>query len=173
MSMLTGDQIPLYRLIALLKGIELEGTGIKVSRGRSCLTIVKSEFGWTGNRETIKGYLKEHIDEEKVRLGVPLEDENYGEIVVFNDDGTASTVTPDANLARAYETDPDFVEGLVANYIADVNEAEIADVVDSMTECEEDTHLVVELPRCVCGIVEVQMNEDGTIYDASIEIKEE
>ena len=33
MSMLTGDQIPLYRLIALLKGIELEGKGIKVSRG--------------------------------------------------------------------------------------------------------------------------------------------
>ena len=30
MTMLTGDQIPLYRLIVLLKGIELEGDGIKV-----------------------------------------------------------------------------------------------------------------------------------------------
>ena len=171
MTMLTGDQIPLYRLIALLKGIELEGKGIKVSRGRSCLSIVKRQFGWTGNRETVKGYLKEHIDKEKVRLGVPLEDEKYGEIVVFNDDGTASTVTPDANLARAYEADPDFVEGLIANYISDVNEAEDSRI-DSMTECEEDTHLVVELPRCVCGTVEVQTNEDGTVYDASIEIKE-
>jgi len=172
MSMLTGDQIPLYRLIALLKGIELEGDGIKVSRGRSCLTIVKSEFGWTGNRETVKGYLKEHIDEEKVRLGVPLDDENYGEMVIFHDDGTASTVEPE-NLrsAKAIEDDPDFVEGLVANAIADVNEAEDARV-DAMTECEEDTHLVVELPRCVCGMVEVHTNEDGTVYDASIEIKE-
>ena len=68
MTMLTGDQIPVYRLIVLLKGIELEGKGIKVSKGRSRLTIVKKEFGWTGNRETIKGYLKEHIDEQKAKL---------------------------------------------------------------------------------------------------------
>ena len=32
MTMLTGDQIPVYRLIVLLKGIELEGKGIKVSK---------------------------------------------------------------------------------------------------------------------------------------------
>ena len=68
MTMLTGDQIPLYRLIVLLKGIELEGEGIKVSKGRSCLTIVKKEFGWTGNRAKIHGRLSHHITKELEKL---------------------------------------------------------------------------------------------------------
>jgi len=69
MTMLTGDQIPIYRLIVLLKGIELEGKGIKVSKRRSCLTIVKKEFGWTGNRAKIHGRLAWHIQTELERLG--------------------------------------------------------------------------------------------------------
>lgn len=68
MTMLTGDQIPLYRLIVLLKGIELEGEGIKVSKGRSCLTIVKKEFGWTGNRFKIRDRLAHHITTELEKL---------------------------------------------------------------------------------------------------------
>ena len=39
--MLTGKQIPIARLMTLLKGMELEGLGIRVSKGRSCMTIVK------------------------------------------------------------------------------------------------------------------------------------
>ena len=62
MTMLTGDQIPVYRLIVLLKGIELEGNGIKVSKGRSCLAIVKKEFGWKGNRAKILNLLAEEIN---------------------------------------------------------------------------------------------------------------
>ena len=62
MTMITGKQIPIYRLKVLLKGIELEGKGIKVSKGRSCLAIVKKEFGWKGNREKILNLLAEEID---------------------------------------------------------------------------------------------------------------
>jgi len=62
MTMITGKQIPIYRLMVLLKGIELEGKGIKVSKGRSCLAIVKKEFGWKGNREKILNLLAEEID---------------------------------------------------------------------------------------------------------------
>lgn len=62
MTMITGKQIPIYRLKVLLKGIELEGKGIKVSKGRSCMAIVKSEFGWKGNREKILNLLAEEID---------------------------------------------------------------------------------------------------------------
>ena len=50
MTMITGEQIPLFRLMTLLSGLRLEGQGIKVSKGRSCLTIVKKEFGWSGSR---------------------------------------------------------------------------------------------------------------------------
>ena len=61
MTMITGKQIPIYRLMVLLKGIELEGKGIKVSKGRSCLAIVKKEFGWKVNREKILNLLAEEI----------------------------------------------------------------------------------------------------------------
>ena len=53
MTVLTGKQISKFRLITLYKGIELEGKGLRVSRGRSCLAIVNSEFGWQGSRKKI------------------------------------------------------------------------------------------------------------------------
>jgi hypothetical protein len=61
--MLTGSQLSKYRLIVMLQGIELEGKGLKMTRGRSCLAMAKQEFGWKGNREAIKGLLKAAIDE--------------------------------------------------------------------------------------------------------------
>ena len=62
MTTLTGNQIAKYRLIVMLQGIELEGIGMK-RRGRSCLAIVKKEFGWKGNRATIHALLRAVIDE--------------------------------------------------------------------------------------------------------------
>jgi len=59
--MLTGKQIPIARLMALLKGMGLEEKGLKVGRGRSCMAIVKSEFGWKGNRRKIMTLLADHI----------------------------------------------------------------------------------------------------------------
>jgi len=61
-TMITGEAIPIYRLHVLRSGIELEGKGMKVSRGRSCLSIVKKEFGWKGNREKILGMLNAEIE---------------------------------------------------------------------------------------------------------------
>ena len=61
MTMITEEQIPLFRLMTLLRGLRLEGQGIKVSKGRSCLTIVKKEFGWSGSRHKIIGLLLEEI----------------------------------------------------------------------------------------------------------------
>ena len=62
--MLTGKQIPIARLITLLKGMELEGSGIRVSKGLSCMRIVKKEFGWKGNRAKIMTLLADHIDKQ-------------------------------------------------------------------------------------------------------------
>lgn len=62
-EILTGQQIPKFRLIVLQKGIEMEAIGLRMTRkGRSALSIVKQEFGWTGNRQTILNKLTELID---------------------------------------------------------------------------------------------------------------
>ena len=61
MTMITGEQIPLFRLMTLLRGVRLEGKGVKVSRGRSCLSIIKKEFGWHGNRHKIIGLLQDEV----------------------------------------------------------------------------------------------------------------
>ena len=61
-EILTGQQIPKFRLIVLQKGIEMEAIGLRMTRkGRSALSIVKQEFGWTGNRQTILNKLTELI----------------------------------------------------------------------------------------------------------------
>ena len=59
--MLTGKQIPIARLMSLLKGMGLEGSWIRVSKGRSCMAIVKKEFGWKGNRAKIMTLLADRI----------------------------------------------------------------------------------------------------------------
>ena len=61
--MITGkESIALYRLLTLRRGIMMEGKGMRLSRGRSCLAIVKSEFGWKGNRAKILALLEAKID---------------------------------------------------------------------------------------------------------------
>ena len=49
----TPDAIRSFRLKTLLRGMQLEKTGLKLSRGASCLSIVKREFGFKGNRDKV------------------------------------------------------------------------------------------------------------------------
>ena len=65
---ITGEHIPLARLLVLQSGLKLESKGLKLSRGRSILAILKAEFGWKGNREKLAGLLAAKIDETKARL---------------------------------------------------------------------------------------------------------
>lgn len=58
---ITGNNIHLYRLMVLRKGLELEAMGIKVKRGVSCLKTLKS-LGFTGTRQQIKAQLDELIE---------------------------------------------------------------------------------------------------------------
>ena len=60
--MVTGKAIGLYRLMVLRRGLKLEAVGLKMTRGRSCLAVVKSEFGWRGNRAKILGLLETEIE---------------------------------------------------------------------------------------------------------------
>lgn len=41
----TPDQIQAFRLLTLRSGLRMETRGMKMTRGRSCLSIVKAEFG--------------------------------------------------------------------------------------------------------------------------------
>ena len=56
------EAVARYRLLVLLGGLKLETGGMKPFRGRSCYAIVKSEFGFTGNRATVLAKLSAHID---------------------------------------------------------------------------------------------------------------
>ena len=63
MSVITGTQIIHFRHKTLLRGMKLEATGLKMSRGVSCLAIVKKEFGFKGSREKVIAQLEAYISE--------------------------------------------------------------------------------------------------------------
>jgi hypothetical protein len=64
------ESIALYRLMTLSRGIAMEAKGIRLTRGRTCLSIVKSEFGWKGNRAKILALLNEEIERMAGQPGV-------------------------------------------------------------------------------------------------------
>jgi hypothetical protein len=53
--MYTGkDQTNLFRMKTLLAGLRLEATtGMKLTRGRSCYSIIKSQYGLKGNKANV------------------------------------------------------------------------------------------------------------------------
>ena len=55
MTMITGQKnINRYRMKVLLSGLNLEiNTGMKLSRGRTCYSIIKSEYGLKGNKKKV------------------------------------------------------------------------------------------------------------------------
>lgn len=57
--MVTGEQTYLFRLSTLKKGLELELKGMKVSRGQTCYSIIKQEFGLKGTRKFVLAQFSE------------------------------------------------------------------------------------------------------------------
>ena len=49
----TPQQIDMYRQRVLLKGLKLELIGMKLSRGQSCYSIIKKEYGLKGNKQSV------------------------------------------------------------------------------------------------------------------------
>ena len=50
------------RLITLKHGLKLEMKGMRVSRGRTCYSIVKEELGLRGNRQKVLDQLEEMLE---------------------------------------------------------------------------------------------------------------
>ena len=71
---ITGEHIPLYRLMVMASGLKLEIKGLRFSRGRTCYALAKSEFGFKGNKAKVLAQLEEHI--ETVKAGLNGAEEN-------------------------------------------------------------------------------------------------
>ena len=52
MTAITGDNIDLFRMSVLEKALKLELLGMK-GRGRSAYSVIKSEYGLKGNRQSV------------------------------------------------------------------------------------------------------------------------
>jgi len=51
---ITGESIDIYRLLTIRMGLKAEAVGLRLtSKAPSCLSIVKKEFGFKGNRASV------------------------------------------------------------------------------------------------------------------------
>lgn len=49
----TPEAINAYRNQVLLRGLQAEVRGMKLTRGRSCYAVIKEEFGLKGNKKKV------------------------------------------------------------------------------------------------------------------------
>ena len=64
MTAITGDNIDLFRMSVLEKTLKLELLGMK-GRGRSSYSIIKSEYGLKGNKQSVYDQFKTIVDAAK------------------------------------------------------------------------------------------------------------
>jgi hypothetical protein len=62
MTILVGEQITHFRYLTLLKGLQLEIKGLKISRKRSCYSIIKEEFNLKGNKQSVLSQFTQLIE---------------------------------------------------------------------------------------------------------------
>jgi hypothetical protein len=61
--MITGKDIPLFRLKMILLGLKSEMRGMRLtSKGRSCYAIAKSEFGLKGSKASVYAQFAEIVE---------------------------------------------------------------------------------------------------------------
>lgn len=59
-TMITGESIMHYRLLTLIQGLKAEIRGMRLtSKGRTCYAIIKSEYGFKGNKEKVLTQVEE------------------------------------------------------------------------------------------------------------------
>ena len=64
MTVITGTDIDLFRMSVLEKALRLELLGMK-GRGRSAYSVIKSEFGLKGNRQSVYDQFKAMVAVER------------------------------------------------------------------------------------------------------------
>ena len=61
------ENINNYRLIVLKQGLKLEILGMRVSRGKSCYSIIKDEFKLMGNKKNV---YNQYVEILELRFGI-------------------------------------------------------------------------------------------------------
>ena len=61
----TPNQIEAFRQRTLLRGLQGEIMGLRLSRGRSCYSIIKEEFGLTGSKQKVYDQFKKLLQGEQ------------------------------------------------------------------------------------------------------------
>ena len=64
MTAITGNNIDLFRMSVLEKALKLELLGMK-GRGRSAYSVIKSEFGLKGNRQSVYDQFKVYVSSRR------------------------------------------------------------------------------------------------------------
>ena len=64
MTTITGNNIDLFRMSVLEKALKLELLGMK-GRGRSAYSVIKSEFGLKGNRQSVYDQFKVYVSSRR------------------------------------------------------------------------------------------------------------
>ena len=64
MTAITGNNIDLFRMSILEKALKLELLGMK-GRGRSAYSVIKSEFGLKGNRQSVYDQFKVYVSSRR------------------------------------------------------------------------------------------------------------
>jgi len=60
---ITGESIMHYRLLTMIQGLKSEIRGFKLtSKGRTCYSLLKSQYGLKGNREKVLTQAQEIMD---------------------------------------------------------------------------------------------------------------
>jgi len=63
----TPTQIEMFRCKTLLKGLRLEIAGMQMCRGRSCYSIIKSDFGLKGSKQKVYDQFKLQLEKVNER----------------------------------------------------------------------------------------------------------
>lgn len=71
---MTGEGITRYRLLTMIQGIKLEMKGMRLTRGVSCYTLAKREFGFKGNRQKVLDALVAYTSVHHMGVAVTRDD---------------------------------------------------------------------------------------------------
>lgn len=74
-ALTTPQQIDLYRLCVLRTGLKLEARGLRMSKGPSALSYLRSEYGYKGQRDAILAQVTADVAQRMAEL-----ETNQGEI---------------------------------------------------------------------------------------------
>ena len=62
------EAMKLYRMLTIRSGLSLELKGMRLSRGRSCYSIAKAEFGLRGNKAKVLAAFSKLCDEQNAKV---------------------------------------------------------------------------------------------------------